>query len=69
MAKRDKATTYRHLQALEETGLIEQNPMTKRYRLGPAILQLAQTREATVPRKLGVQVPLFELANATKHAM
>ena len=65
MAKRDKATTYRHLQALEETGLIEQNPMTKRYRLGPAILQLAQTREATVPRKLGVQAPLFELANAT----
>ena len=65
MAKRDKATTYRHLQALEETGLVEQNPLTKRYRLSPAILQLAQTREATVPRKLGVQAPLFELANAT----
>lgn len=65
MAKRDKATTYRHLQALEETGLIEQNPMTKQYRLGPATLQLAQTREATVPRKLGVQAPLFELSNAT----
>ena len=29
MAKRDKATTYRHLQALEETGLIEQNPADK----------------------------------------
>lgn len=65
LAKRDKATTYRHLQALEKTGIIEQNPITKRYRLGPAVLQLAQTREATVPRKVGVQAPLFDLANAT----
>jgi DNA-binding IclR family transcriptional regulator len=65
LAKRDKATTYRHLQALEETGFVEQNPMTKQYRLGPAILQLAQTREATVPRKSGVETPLFDLANAT----
>ena len=65
LAKRDKATTYRHLQALEKTGIIEQNPITKRYRLGPAVLQLAQTREATVPRKAGVQAPLFDLADAT----
>ena len=65
LAQRDKATTYRHLQALEETGFVEQNPMTKQYRLGPAILQLAQTREATVPRKAGVEAPLFDLANAT----
>ena len=65
LAKRDKATTYRHLQALEKTGIIEQNPITKRYRLGPAVLQLAQTREATVPRKAGVQAPLFGLADAT----
>ncbi len=65
LAKRDKATTYRHLQALEVSGFVEQNPTTKQYRLGPAILQLAQMREATVPRKAGVQSPLFELANAT----
>ena len=65
LAKRDKATTYRYLQALEETGFVEQNPMTKQYRLGPAILQLAQTREATVPRKAGVQAPLFDLSTAT----
>jgi DNA-binding IclR family transcriptional regulator len=64
LAKRDKATTYRHLQALEETGFVEKNPMTKQYRLGPAILQLAQTREATVPRKAGVEAPLFDLADA-----
>ena len=65
LAKRDKATTHRHLQALEKTGLVEKNPITKQYRLGPAVLQLAQTREATVPRKAGVQAPLFDLADAT----
>ena len=65
LAKRDKATTHRHLQALEKTGFVEKNPITKQYRLGPAVLQLAQTREATVPRKAGVQAPLFNLADAT----
>ena len=65
LAKRDKATTHRHLQVLEKTGFVEKNPITKQYRLGPAVLQLAQTREATVPRKAGVQAPLFDLADAT----
>ena len=65
LAKRDKATTHRHLQALEKTGFVEKSPITKQYRLGPAVLQLAQTREATVPRKAGVQAPLFDLADAT----
>lgn len=65
VAKRDKATTYRHLQSLEISGFIEQNPLTKQYRLGPALLQLAQIREATVPRKDGAEPGLSRLANAT----
>lgn len=65
LAGRDKATTYRHLQALEEVGFVEQNPATKLYRLGPAVLQLAQTREATVPRKAGAEAALAALADAT----
>lgn len=65
LARRDKATTYRHLQALEETGFVEQNPLTKGYRLGPAILQLAQTRETTVPRKVAAEPALAILADAT----
>ncbi|WP_405108304.1 helix-turn-helix domain-containing protein [Phaeobacter sp. BS52] len=65
IAGRDKATTYRHLQALETAGFVEQNPTTKHYRLGPAVLQLAQVREATVPRKLGAQLPLSQLADVT----
>ena len=65
LAGRDKATTYRHLQALEDAGFVEQNPLTKSYRLGPIVLQLAQTREATVPRKAAVEKPLFDLADVT----
>ena len=65
LAAWDKATTYRRVQSLVETGFIEQNATTKRYRLGPAVLQLAQTRESTVPRKAGAKGPLLELANAT----
>lgn len=65
IAGRDKATTYRHLQALETAGFIEQNPMTKHYRLGPAVMQLARVREATVPRKEGAKGAIAALADAT----
>lgn len=65
LAKRDKATTHRHLQALEEAGFVEQNPLTRQYRLGPALLQLAQTREQTVPRKESATPVLKALAEET----
>lgn len=65
IAKRDKATTYRHLQALETAGFIEQNPATKQYRLGPAVMHLAQVREATVPRKEAAKTALATLAETT----
>lgn len=65
MAGRDKATTYRHLQALEISGFIEQNPVTKHYRLGPAVMQLARIRETTVPREEGAKPALIALADAT----
>lgn len=65
LAGRDKATTYRHLQSLEKVGFVEQNPATRQYRLGPALLQLAQTREATVPRKVAAEAALARLSEAT----
>lgn len=65
LAGRDKATTYRHLEALESAGLLEQDPVTKTYRIGPAVLRLAHLREATMPRKSGVLRPLETLAEAT----
>lgn len=65
LAGRDKATTHRHLQALEDAGFVEKNPQTKGYRLGPALLQLAHTREVTVPRKSSAEPALAQLAEAT----
>ena len=65
LAKRDKATTFRHLQVLDDAGFVEQNPLTKHYRLGPAILPLAQMREITVPRKSSAIFALQQLADAT----
>lgn len=65
LAKHDKATTYRYLQALEGMGFVEQNPTTKQYRLGPALLQLAQIRELTVPREAGCKAALDVLSDTT----
>ncbi|WP_425074450.1 IclR family transcriptional regulator [Sagittula sp. S175] len=50
---RDKATVHRHLTELAENGFLEQHPLTRAYRLGPALLRLAAVREAAFPmRKL-----------------
>ena len=65
LAQRDKATTYRHLQSLEAVGFVEQNPMTRQYRLGPALMHLSQVREITVPRKDGAKAAMRALADAT----
>lgn len=62
---RDKATTYRYLCALEESGFIEQDTATRAYRIGPAVLRLAHIREVTVPRRAGVRRVLPQLAEAT----
>lgn len=62
---RDKATTYRYLSALEEAGFLEQDPATRAYQMGPAVLRLAHVREVTVPRCAGVRMVLPRLAETT----
>lgn len=65
LARRDKATTYRHLAALESVGLLEQDPQSRLYRIGPAVLRLAELREATTPRRAGALPALARLAELT----
>ncbi len=65
LTKRDKATTYRYLEALEEAGFVEKNRLTRAYRIGPMVLHLAQMRELTVPRREGARHALENLAEAT----
>jgi len=65
MARRDKATTFRQLSALQSAGLVEQNPTTRAYRIGPAVLRLAFLRERTIPRRRAATEALVHLAEAT----
>lgn len=61
----DKATVLRMLSDLGETGLVEQDPNSKRWRLGAGILRLARLREATFPVTRVLTPVLERLAEET----
>lgn len=66
----DKATARRFLVELEKHGFVEQDPETKRYRIGPAPVRLARIREARYPF-LKTAIPfvkeLAEISTETVH--
>lgn len=66
----DKATARRLLVALEEHGFVEQDPETRKYRIGPAPVRLARIREARFPL-LRIAIPfmkaLAETSEETVH--
>lgn len=45
----DKATVLRMLGAMADSGLVEQDPQSRRWRLGAGVLRLARLREAAQP--------------------
>lgn len=45
----DKATTHRLLGSLALRGFLDQDAITKKYRLGPALIRFAQLRESSFP--------------------
>ena len=47
----DKATIHRHLTELVENGFLEQNPETRKYRLGATLMRLSAVRESTFPMR------------------
>lgn len=59
---RDKATVHRHLGELEENGFLEQHPVSRAYRLGPAILRLSAVREACFPARRLIRPIVTQLA-------
>lgn len=65
LSGRDKATTYRYLSELVECGLLEQDRVSRNYRLGPAVLRLANVRESVFPLRDSVQVITERLSEAT----
>jgi IclR family acetate operon transcriptional repressor len=64
-ARFDKAGTRRLLVALTKHGFIEQDPHTRRYRLGAAFLGFAHIREATRPLASIVQSRLEAMVAET----
>ncbi len=59
----DKGTTHRYLTSLRDCGFLEQNPATKAYRLGPALIRLSAVREKTVPLRRTVAVEVDKIAS------
>ncbi|WP_172291923.1 IclR family transcriptional regulator [Pseudoruegeria sp. HB172150] len=64
LSGRDKATVHRHLVELHENGFLEQNPESRAYRLGPAILRLSGVREATYPVRSVLRPVVTRMAEA-----
>ncbi|MEX3007341.1 IclR family transcriptional regulator [Hoeflea sp. TYP-13] len=65
LSGRDKATTYRYLSELVEFGLLEQDRLSRNYRLGPAVLRLANVRESVFPMRESIQIITDRLSEAT----
>jgi DNA-binding IclR family transcriptional regulator len=61
----NKATCHRLLQEMEACGLVEQTGPAREYRLGPAVLRLANLRESAVPTREAAMPALRALADAT----
>ena len=61
----DKAAVHRMLGAMAETGLVEQQPDTRHYRLGAGVLRLARVREKAFPIQAIVQPVLVALSQRT----
>ena len=62
LSGRDKATVHRHLTELAENGYLEQDPDSRAYRLGPAVLRLAALRETVFPMRKILSRVVVELS-------
>lgn len=62
LSGRDKATVHRHLGELLANGFLEQHPVTRAYRLGPAVLRLSGVREATHPVRAAIRPIVIDMA-------
>lgn len=61
----DKSAVHRMLGAMAESGLVEQRPDTRLYRLGAGVLRLARVREKAFPVHAVVQQVLNALSEKT----
>ena len=60
----DKGTVHRYLKSLSSVGFLEQDPVSKSYKLGPKLVSLAHIRQATVPVSRVAAVHVDALADS-----
>lgn len=60
----DKGTVYRHLQSLKNGEWLEQDPVSKAYRIGPMVQRLASIRAKTSPLEQIVNSHVLQLADS-----
>lgn len=65
LLNRDKATTQRHLSALQAQGFLEQDPLTRAWHLGPAVTRLAIVRDKSWPVETSVRNIVTKLVKDT----
>lgn len=65
LASQDKTTTLRCLTALERNGFVEQDSVSRKYRLGLAPINLARLREQSFPMQAVITPYLDQLAKIT----
>ena len=63
LSGQDKATVHRHLSELLSIGYLEQDAISRRYRIGPAFLRLSGLREQTFPFRRAIAPTMDELAD------
>ncbi|MEM9106051.1 MAG: IclR family transcriptional regulator [Pseudomonadota bacterium] len=61
----DKATVLRLMTSLADRGFVEQHAQSGKYRLGPALVRLANIREASFPQKSAARPILQRLSEAS----
>jgi DNA-binding IclR family transcriptional regulator len=65
----NSATVHNLLRTLADTGLVEQHPETKKYRLGLGIVQLAGTKLAQLDVVTAASGPMKELLEKTRETI
>lgn len=61
----NKAGVFRYLSGLVRAGLLEQDAETRRYRLGPEVIRLAQVRDSSIPIRSWMRRLLLQITEQT----
>jgi DNA-binding IclR family transcriptional regulator len=61
----NKAGVFRYLSGLVRAGLLEQDAETRRYRLGPEVIRLAQVRDSSIPIRNWMRRLLSQITEQT----